>query len=150
MGAPGTAIATWIVFGMSFAAFAAEPITRSLDGSFAFWVAFSFVQILALIGYAAANLKDWACWHDGTSARRLELVQSALVGLVAGNVTYFGTYYWMPMVPGLSSITVPQVGSFILTIFGGFGGARYLTAIADALIAAVRTALKIEPSKETK
>jgi len=87
---------------------------------------FISVQIICVLGYASASLADWAAWKDSSGTeieraeRRLKLIQGLLIGLMAGNVCYYGGGAYLGT-DGLTSM----IGAGI----GAYGGDRILTPI---------------------
>lgn len=141
------AIAGWLMFAVPLIAYAAGEVTRTLDGSFRFWMAEVAVLTLALVGYGASSLKDWACWRDGTTVQRLEVVQSMIVSVLAGHITYYGGYYYAFSL----DIRIPEIGCFIGTALGGYGGAKYVTVLVDACItSAVSILSRLKANGEAK
>lgn len=106
---------------------AAEAAVRELDASgVRFWAAFAAVQVLWLLGYAGSSLPQLAKWQDTTGGevaiaeRRLTIIQGVAVAALAGNIAYFGGYYYA----GLA-----QVVCFIGAAAAAWGGDKFLTPI---------------------
>src|SRR5205807_769955 len=102
------------------AALATAQGVRMLDGSSPrFWMAFFVVQVLALAGYAASSLPEWAEWKDQTgdpvaiAQRRLKIIQGLVIALLAGNIAYYGGFHYL---------AVAEVASFIAAAVAAYGG----------------------------
>lgn len=109
------------------AAYAADAAVRELDAaSWRFWAAFIAVQILWGLGYAGSSLHEWAGWKDRSGGdlaiaeRRLKILQGVAVAALAGNIAYFGGYYYL---------NVAQVACFIGAAAAAWGGDKFLTPI---------------------
>ena len=92
---------------------------------------FLTVQFVSMIGYFAASLSDWAVWNDdsGTpleqATRRLKLVQGMIVGILTGNVCFYG---------GTIGLSAETLTGFITAGLGAYGGDRVLTPILQRII----------------
>lgn len=117
-----------LVLGLiPWAAIAAEAATHELDaGSWRFWAAFGAVQILWGLGYAGSSLHEWAGWKDTSGGdvaiaeRRLKIIQGMVIAALAGNIAYYGGYYYL---------SVAQVACFIGAAAAAWGGDKFLTPI---------------------
>jgi len=87
---------------------------------------FFLVQLVCVIGYASASLADWAVWKDSSGTelerteRRLKLIQGFLIGILAGNICYYG---------GGGYLGADHLTSMIGAGIGAYGGDRVLTPI---------------------
>jgi len=107
----------------------AEQLVRAFDPEAPrFWAALAAVQVLWLFGYAASSLPTWAKWPDGALADRLSIVQGALVSGLAGNIAYYGGYYYAGFA---------EVACFIGSGVAGWGGDKFLTPVLDRINAAI-------------
>jgi len=137
----------WLWVLVPATAIAAEHAVRTLEGGPRAWFTFAIVCFLSLVGYAGSSLTEWAKWRDGDQRTRFALYQSAFVAMLAGGVTYYGGYYWLPD----WKIVIPEVGCFILTALAGFAGDRWLNALVDALITTLKTVVdRVRPNGEAK
>lgn len=121
---------------LPLAAFAAEKIARSIDaGEIRFWVAFGAVQILAFAGYGASSLPEWAKWVDlegGAMAiveRRLKILQGLIIALLAGNIAYYGGYYYAMLA---------EIVCFIGAAVAAYGGDRFLSPLLSRITGRVQ------------
>jgi hypothetical protein len=114
-----------LLFLLPIAALAAEVAGRSLDGSWRFWVTLVAVQMATTLGYGASSLPQWAKWRDGSLYERLVIVQGFWVAMLAGNIAYYGSFYYLPSMGVLTN----EVGCFIGAAVAGFGGDRFLTPL---------------------
>lgn len=115
----------FLILSSPIAAMAAEAAGRALDGSSRFWVTLLAVQILTTLGYGASSLVQWAKWTDGTLADRLLIVQGWWIAMLAGNVAYYGGFYYLPSV----GVITNEVGCFIAAAVAGFGGDRFMAPL---------------------
>jgi hypothetical protein len=108
------------------AVLAAEQRTRPLDGSLHFWVAAAVVMLLSFAGYAASSLPEWAKWKDESgdpvaiSERRLKIIQGLVLGMLAGNIAYYGALYYL---------AIAEVACFIGAVVAAYGGDRFLSPL---------------------
>jgi len=102
------------------AASAAEQVSRTIQGDFRFWIVAVAVQVLWSIGYLASSFSQWANWPDGTRLEKFQLIQGIFTSLFAGNVAYYGGYYY---------VECPEVAAFISAGAAGFGGDKFLTPL---------------------
>lgn len=112
-------------------AYAADGAIRSIESEWErgpFWIAFLFVQLLILIGYAASSLPQWADWTTGEPRRRYELVGSVFAALLAGNSTYFA---------GLYAIGWAQIYCFLATPFSAYAGDKFIAPVAARITDAI-------------
>lgn len=108
---------------------AAEQLVQAFDPSASrFWAALAAVQVLWLFGYAASSLPVWAKWPDGTVGDRLTIVQGALVAGLAGNIAYYGGYYYAGFA---------EVACYIGSGVAGWGGDKFLTPVLQRVNAAI-------------
>jgi len=119
-----------------FAAMAADQAIRSIDpGAARFWWVFLAVQVLALVGYAASSLPQWAGWIDtagGAQAileRRLKIVQGTVIAVLAGNCGYYGGFYYFAL---------PEVLCFGTTAIAAYGGDKVLSPLLSRLTGRVQ------------
>lgn len=110
----------------------AEAAVRVVDpGATRFWIAFAAVQILAVFGYSASSLPEWAKWKDITGGdvaiaeRRLKILQGMVVALLAGNIAYYGGYYYFALA---------EIGCFIGAAVAAWGGDKFLTPLLQRLL----------------
>ena len=107
------------------AARAAEQLARDFEpGTTRFWFTLAAVQVLWAIGYAASSLPAWAKWQDGTRLDRLTIVQGVVVAGMAGNICYYGAFYYMG---------AAEIASFICSGLAGFGGDKFLAPLIGRL-----------------
>src|SRR6266850_8221906 len=99
---------------------------RPLDGSPRFWVAGLVVMVLAFSGYAASSLPEWAKWKDESgdavaiSERRLKIIQGLVIAMLAGNIAYYGGFYYL---------AIAEVACFIAAAVAAYGGDRFLSPL---------------------
>jgi hypothetical protein len=115
----------FVLFFSPIMALAAEAAGRSLDGSWRFWVTLFAVQILTTLGYGASSLAQLAKWRDGSLYERLMIMQGFWVAMLAGNIAYYGGFYYLPSM----GVITNEVGCFIGAAVAGFGGERFLTPL---------------------
>jgi len=122
----GTLCALILALSFAVAFAAADSNARTLSGDVRFWVALIAVQVLWVAGHAASSLPQWAQWLDDSGEpvvvreRRLKIVQGAIVSGLAGNIAYYGGYYY---------INLAEVACFISAAIAAYGGDRFLTPI---------------------
>lgn len=116
---------------LPLAAYATEQAIRILDASAPrFWWAAVAVQVLWLLGYGCSSLPEWAQWKDRTGGdvavaeRRLKIIQRMLLACLAGNVAYYGGYYYF----GLA-----EVGCFLAAAVGAYGGDKFLGVVLSRI-----------------
>lgn len=123
-------------------AVAAEGGMRPLDGSLRFWVAAMAVMVLALAGYSASSLPQWAQWLDDTGGpvvireRRLKIVQGLVIALLAGNIAYYGGFYYL---------AIAEVACFIAAALGAYAGDRFLNPLVSRMTGG-KLPLPVDPS----
>lgn len=112
-------------------AYAAAQATLAVDaGTTRFWVALAAVQVLAAFGYAASSLPQWAQWVDDTGGavaiieRRLKIVQGLVIALLAGNIAYYGGYYYFAMA---------EIPCFIAAAVAAYGGDKFLSPLLSRI-----------------
>lgn len=113
------------------AAVAAEQAVLRMDaGGLRFWVATAAVQILWLAGYAASSLPEWAQWKDTSggevviATRRLKIIQGMVIAGLAGNIAYFGGFYYAG---------VAEAGCFIAAAVAAYGGDKFLAPLLSRI-----------------
>lgn len=121
----------WFPALVPLAAAAAEQAVRAADpGAPRFWAALAAVQVLALFGYAASSLPQWAGWIDDTGGavavleRRLKIVQGLVIAILAGNLAYFGGFYCFAW---------PEIPCFGAAAMASYGGDRFLSPLLSRL-----------------
>ena len=109
----------------------ATQATWSADaGTLRFWLAFGAVQACAGWGYTCSSLRQWAGWVDKTGGevavmeRRLALFQGVAIAFLAGNIAYYGGYYYA----GLSEIVC-----FIGAAVSAYGGDKFLSPLLSRI-----------------
>lgn len=118
----------WLpLVAVPLAVYAADAVVRTLDAStWRFWGAAFAVQLLWLIGYGASSLPEWAQWRDRTGGdvaiaeRRLRIIQRMLLACLAGNVAYYGGYYYY---------TLAEILCFLAAAVAAYGGDKFLGAV---------------------
>lgn len=119
------------LFLLPAVAYAAAQATLAVDaGSTRFWVALVAVQVLAAFGYAASSLPEWAQWVDDTGGavaiaeRRLKIVQGFMIALLAGNIAYYGGFYYF---------AIAEIPSFIAGAVAAYGGDKFLSPLLSRI-----------------
>lgn len=105
-------------------ALALDTTVRSMDGGGRFWVTLFAVQILATLGYAASSLAQWQGWPDGTLGVRLNIVQGMLTAILAGNIGFYGGYYYF---------NLAEVVCFITAAVAAWGGDKFLSPLLSRI-----------------
>ncbi len=124
-----SALAAALVLALVPLSVAAEQLVRGFDaGAPRFWAALVAVQFLWAIGYAASSLPVWAKWPDGALQDRLTIVQGVVVSGLAGNIAYYGGFYY---------IGFAEIACFIGSGLAGWGGDKFLTPLLSRLTAAI-------------
>lgn len=113
------------------AALAAAQATLAVDaGTGRFWAAFGAVQVLSFFGYAASSLPEWAQWVDDSGGvveiveRRLKIVQGMIIAVLAGNIAYYGGFYYA----GLA-----EIPCFIGAAVAAYGGDKFLSPLLSRI-----------------
>ena len=107
--------------------FAAGDVQNTLPVNDRFWGALLAVQCITALGYFASSLPTWARWLDdqATMEQRLAVVSGALTAVMAGNVAYFGSLYYMH---------TAEVSAFISSGVAAWGGDKFLTPILQKIV----------------
>lgn len=129
---PTARLAWWLpALFLPALAFAAAQATLAVDaGTSRFWAALAAVQILAGFGYAGSSLPQWAQWVDDSGGpvaiaeRRLKIVQGLCLAVLAGNIAYFGGYYYA----GLA-----EIPCFIGAAVAAYGGDKFLSPLLSRI-----------------
>lgn len=128
--------AWWLCMLPPLVAYAAEQAMRALDpGAARFWWALVAVQVLALVGYAASSLPQWAGWIDDSGGavavleRRLKIVQGLVIALLAGDCAYYGGYHYFGMA---------EVLCFGAAAVAAYGGDKFLSPLLSRLTGRVQ------------
>lgn len=116
--------AGWILLLAVNTAIAAEQTTRHMEGDERFWWTLLAVQVLCSMGYAASSLAQWAGWPDGSLAVRLNIVQGGVTAFLAGNIGFYGAYYYF---------TLAEVASFIAAAVAAWGGDKFISPILSRI-----------------
>lgn len=114
----------WLLLVSVNAAIAAEQTTRLMTGDDRFWWTLLAVQVLAALGYAASSLAQWAGWPDGTLAMRLNIVQGAVTAFLAGNIGFYGSFYYF---------SLAEVVCFITAAVAAWGGDKFLSPLLSRI-----------------
>lgn len=109
------------------AAVLAEAAMRTLEpGTSRFWWTLGVVQVLGLFGYGCSSIPQLAGWIDPTGdvvvrlERRLKIIQGAMIALLAGNLAYYGGYYYGGVV---------EIGCFGAAALAAYGGDKFLSPL---------------------
>ena len=127
--APSASIASgFLLASVPLVALAAEQAVRAFEpGTLRFWVTLGAVQMLWLVGYGASSLPAWAKWPDGTMQDRLMIVSGVITSGVAGNIAYYGGFYYAGFA---------EIACFIGTGLAGWGGDKFLTPLLGRVVTA--------------
>ena len=108
---------------MTSVADAASAVSPVLDfHSARWWATFAAVQVIAVIGYAAASLPAWARWDDGSTQDRLAIIQGVIASVLAGNIAYMLSAY---------AVKAPEVWSLVGAALAAYAGDAYLRPLLN-------------------
>lgn len=109
----------------------ADAAVRTMDASTGrFWFTLAAVQVLSLLGYGTSSLPQWAGWVDETGGivavleRRLKIIQGMLIAFLAGNIAYYGGYYYF---------TLAEIACFGAASIAAYGGDKFLTPLLSRI-----------------
>lgn len=112
------------------AAVLAEAGVRTMNFSSAqFWWTLAAVQLLGCFGYGCSSLPQFAGWIDPTGGavvqleRRLKIMQGVLIALLAGNLAYYGSWYY----------NFAEIVCFGAAALAAYGGDKFLTPLLSRL-----------------